>query len=974
MANPLELFLLGDMALKLNGKPLEGVTSQKAIALFIYLTCNPGPVSRDRLAGLFYGHLPQATARADISVLLSRLKPLAAYVQTDRRNVSINLDCPIWLDVAVLEEQLAALLDERQPDRPVMPDMAANLEAALSLYRGDFLAGFHPPRAPAFEEWVILEQERLHQLVLTGLEKLAGYYLSTGQYQAGLKWAGRLVQLDPLYESGHRQMMLLLTRNNQRAEALAHYQNCRQILADQLNVPPSPETITLYERIRQIPGRHHDTLPLPATSFIGREEELAWIEQQLQKPACRLLTLVGPGGIGKTRLAIEAARREAINFWHGVCFVPLSIVPSANQLLPALTQALRFSPTRPSVAEAQLMQFLRQRELLLVLDSVEYLFDPAGSEQNSGLNLLIKLLDTAPDVKILVTSRRRLNLSREWVYPVPGLPTPKSATQADLISAGASRLLLERGRQVRPEFSLAQADGEAIVRLCRLTHGMPLAIEIAAGWLKLLSVGDVAAEIERSLAFLQNTNLDVVARHQNILAVIESSWQALEETERYALRQFAVFKGGFRREAAQALLVGCAPDITTAVPVKLLATLVDRSFLRVTPAGRYMHHPLMQQFALERLAVRPNEHRRVIDCHGQYYTRFLKLREKDVKSFRQNEAFAEISEERENVLAAWQWAIAERQVEAISDGLESLLFWYANENQFQEGVIYSRQAVEMLQGLLQAQDDHIGRLRLQTVLSHALAFYAINLFHTGQFNQFKLLLEEGQTLAEQVSDRRLLVTLQIYWGLALVAQGDSRQAETYVRQAMNLAKEKGYLWLYGVSLGVLAQCLRGHNRHNYAEAAAYLTECAAIFHQMGDRRSELTANFLLGELYRFSDDFSKSDAILAGGLDLARREAIVVSEVWHLVGLIELNLETGSYQPAASLLLDGLDIAFRDDHCREPIPDLNQVTNLAESLSRCVQAQTYARQALDIAMNLQTPDSVLPPLIQLAGLLLPSPY
>jgi DNA-binding SARP family transcriptional activator len=306
MSDYLEIFLLGGVTIKRNGEPVKALTSRKATALFIYLACHhQQSFSRDTLASLFYGELPQERAMANLRVLLHRLNPLNDYLLVTRQTVAINPDSHYWLDTMTLEQQLAVVAEHTAVGDTLWPDMAAQLETALALYQGDFLAGFHLPEAFGFEEWMVVEQERLQRLTVEALGRLVDHYLDTGQYQSGLKQAARLLQLDPLHEAAHRQMMTLLARSGQRSAALAHYERCRQILAAELNVEPAPETTNLYECIQalelaaqeqvQVPAVRPHNLPRSLSPFIGRDEELAQLAERLLNPACQLLTLVGLG-------------------------------------------------------------------------------------------------------------------------------------------------------------------------------------------------------------------------------------------------------------------------------------------------------------------------------------------------------------------------------------------------------------------------------------------------------------------------------------------------------------------------------------------------------------------------------------------------------------------------------------------------------------------------------------------------------
>ncbi|NJM42327.1 MAG: hypothetical protein HC853_17115 [Anaerolineae bacterium] len=360
----------------------------------------------------------------------------------------------------------------------------------IALYRGDFLEGFNLKDAPEFEEWVVAQREHYRELALRLLHGLAEAALREGRYTEGVDYARRILALDGWREEAHRLLMLCYARSGQRSAALAQYAECRRVLGKELGVPPSAETMALYERICAAAQSSRHNLPPQMTPFVGRERELAQIEALLLKPECRMLTVLGIGGAGKTRLALQIAARFAEQFINGVWFVPLATV-QAGALIRAIADAVQCPISGASEPKQPLLNFLRERELLLLLDNAESLLDSTA--------LFSEVLRAAPDVKLLITSRERLNLQAEWMFGLDGLDVPL-AGRGDA-SCSAMQLFVQGAQRTRASFALNENELPAAGRICRLVAGLPLGIELASAWVRTLDCAHIANEIQRNLDF-----------------------------------------------------------------------------------------------------------------------------------------------------------------------------------------------------------------------------------------------------------------------------------------------------------------------------------------------------------------------------------------------------------------------------------------------------------------------------------------
>lgn len=824
----LKLFLLGGARLELDGEPLTDLASRKAEALLAYLACQPQPQPRDLLATLLWDDRPQQRALGNLSVLLSSLrKPLGEMLLSSRQAVGVDA-AGVWVDALVLAQAVAAVAHQRLTE-----ETAVSLQATLTLYHGDFLAGFSIRDASLFEEWQLLEQERLHRLVVAGWEQLTTYYLDKQQWSAGIAAAQQLLRLDPLRERAQRQLMQLLAGDGQRHAALAQFDQCRQLLADELGVDPEAETVALAERIRaggqgsrgaggnlsprlpRSPAPLHN-LPGSLTPLVGREAELTTIAARLVEPDCRLLTLLGPGGVGKTRLALAAAEAaaNASLFPHGTWFVSLAELDNATLLPTTIADAVNLSLAGAASPQAQLLGYLRQKRLLLVLDNAEHLLG-----ETAVIHLLQQLLTRIPGLKLLVTSRERLNVRGEWLLMVEGLPFPAAAPKEGTYAAAA--LFVQCAQQVQPEFQLTMANREAVWRICQLVEGVPLGIELAATWLRLLSCAEIVAEIGRSYDFLSDAPRAVAERHQSLQAVFAYSWKLLTPNEQQVLARLAVFRAGFSREAAQTVAQAKLP---------LLASLVDKSFLRVRQPGRYEMHAVLRQYALDKLL--PVAQIQVQDRHAAFYAAFLQGWLRPLQGGDQLAALDGIRLELENVRAGWRWAL-ERPLQVatllnwqslVRDMSETMFHFFTMRSWFEEGEQLLGQVVDWLgqwgeetavmQWRIQARHGWLQFLRGQTAQGEQTLHYSL------------ARLDEAGAAAETIFCHN-------YLGAAAFYRQDEAGALTHLQQALTLAQRLDDPFGEAIALDIMGRVQM--HRQDFDVAEQLLQQSLARKRPLGDR-------------------------------------------------------------------------------------------------------------------------------------------
>jgi len=438
-----------------------------------------------------------------------------------------------------------------------------------------------------------------------------------------------------------------------------------RILAGQNgDLPLIPRTIT--ETPRPLSIKHN--LPADTTPFVGREAELDELHRLIMSPKIRLVTVIAQGGMGKTRIALQIghefaglAERDELTteqrtYWrNGVYFVALAPLVNPDDMVQAIGDALGYTFKAGSDNKAQLLQYLSDKQALIILDNFEHLL--------GGANLVDDILTSAPSVKIIITSRVRLNLTSETLFTLEGMDFPNWETPEDALHYSAVKLFMQSARRARPDFVLQPDHLQYVARICRMVQGLPLAILLAAAWIEMLTPQEIADEIGKSLDFLESDMRDLPERHRSIRAVFDYSWNLLDETERNAFINLSIFIGGYTREAAQKAI---------GASLRVLTSLVNASLIRRSPnSGRYDIHELLRQYAQENLE-KSGRCADVDERYANYYLSFLAEREADLQGRRQLGALDEIEADLENIRQAWRWAIAKRRDDLIAPALESL--------------------------------------------------------------------------------------------------------------------------------------------------------------------------------------------------------------------------------------------------------------------------------------------------------------
>jgi len=548
-------------------------------------------------------------------------------------------------------------------------------------------------------------------------------------------------------------------------------------------------------------------LPKSLTPFIGREPELLALGQMLCDPQCLLLTIVGPGGIGKTRLAIEAANQFKDHFPDGVWFVPLAALNSPALLISAIADAMQFGLQGTAPPQTQLLRYLCQKRSLIVLDNAEHLLE--------GVDLFTQILNACPQVKLLVTSRERLSLLSEWVFEITGLPVPPDDRVEQFESYSSVALFLQSARRLCPGFRLDETNRSAIADICHLVEGMPLAIELAATWIPTLSLSEIKQEIRRSLDFLSTAMRDLPERHRSMRAVFEHSWRLLNEQAQQALCRLSVFRGGFTREAAEQVAGASLP---------ILMSLLSKSLLLHREDGRYDLHELIRQCTLEKLRdsgyLEETCHK-----HLDYFVSMFLDAHQGMRSALLANWLKRIEQEHDNIRAALEWAFSPTAPsERVEEGLGLMIdidrFWAARG--------HVREGLDWAERGMKASD--IAPLHR----ADALRFSGWLHVCAGEEQAAIAPLQESVMIGRQLND--VICQAKALDTLADVAwlTGDFAKAKAYYAESLELYRKGGDPQGIGLSL---ASAGRLHVDYGYCqEAELLLAEGLALLQTVSDFR------------------------------------------------------------------------------------------------------------------------------------------
>jgi len=981
----LQIKCFGDLRVELNGENVSNFETDKTRALLVYLALEAEhPLQRSHIAGILWSDEAEDRALHNLRQTLSSLRKALGdsasspqFIFADRETIRLNPSADIYVDAKIFTLHLsqAYLHYQRQIGHGLYN--IRSLQKAIRIYQGQFLSSFRANKCALFEEWLILKQEDYNFQAIKALALLAEYHEKRGEYYQAIQSALRVVEIAPWDETSRLQVIRLLGINKQWSAAKSQFFALKSYLSEQLAISPSNQTLFLYEKICEAaagnlsippgypPARFH--LPEISSTLIGREVEMDEIVEQIVTPENRLITIIGPGGIGKTRLAVEIARQLVGVPTDGVFFISLITAQNSEQIIQLVASSMGFTFSDQTTIQKQFFDNLRDKELLLVLDNFEHLL-----KDTETTVLLDKILCQSPGVTILVTSRERLNLQQELLYNLTGLSYP----QVDKVSIenvgnyDALNLFVSQVAKKQSHFALDENTLPIAVQICNALEGLPLGVELAASTISELGYEVVASKIAHDLDALDTTTTNIEPRHRSLHAAFEVSWDLLSQPQQEILGRLSVFPDEFGPVAAS--------EITGATTADLFS-LAAKSLLYRKMSGRYSFHEAIRHFVRKKSNLTEN-FTVIRERHALFYASFLAEKNDHLQSDEQTTALAEIQSEYANLNLAWHWLVDNKRAIELMRCMDSLHLFFSIRSYLQEGVKWFKYAVQNIQDLkgnelvtgmllwrlgslaYHTRENELAfssLLRSQEILTEVKAYreLAFCWLYLGWAHQREKDFTNAQNFCQKSLEhfRSIGDILGQSYALTLSGaiqnrQGNNLDAKIFYDQALTLCRRSGNLNLLIIILNRLGDlaCYEGH----YEFAVKLFEECLEISKNLNDSYNQAILLNNLGTIYHTWNDYTLARSFYQRSLEICREIGDQDGLALALNNLGELSTAQGDYPAALKYSHDALQIAEQLQEIWTIIVCLNSLGEIYCALGQLKKSESYflpaMRQALEI--------------------------
>ena len=838
--------MLGGFRLLYCGEPVVDWHIPRLQSLLTYLILHRGiPQSRAHLAATFWPESTETQARTNLRGLMLAMRRALPEAE---RCLCGDASALWWCQHA------PCAVDVEEFERAAQASFMAALRRAVELYRGDLLPG-------CYDEWILPERDRLRQLYLDALQRLAAELEACGDQQSAIGCARQLMAADPLREEAFRLLMRLYSFVGDRARAIRTYEECTAVLQRELGVVPDPATRAVYDGLLAAPAPLADgaatatvpiNLPQHLSSFVGRKQDIAEVKRLLV--TARLLTLTGAGGCGKTRLALRVAQERVASYPDGVWVVDLAPLADPAFVIQAVATALRVQevPGKPLVET--LATYLQGKSLLLVLDNCEHLSDACGT-------LAEHLLRRCSGLRILATSRHTLNVPGEVIWRVPSLSLPDlhdvASSPDHLLGYDATRLFTERALDVHPTFEVTSQNARAIGQVCQRLDGLPLAIEFAAARTKVLSVEQIAARLDDRFRLLTHGTHTALRRHQTLRAAMDWSYDLLSDKERALLRRLSIFAAGWTLEAVE--MVCAQGNVERGEVLDLLTLLIDKSLVvAVIHDGetRYRLLETVRQYGRHRL----HEAGEVLEVgrrHRDWYLDLAERADPELRGPNQEAWFAHLEADRDNLRAALEWSSRDAGEAESGLRLAGALWWFwFVRSHFTEG----RRSFQQL--------SEAGQGASPVVRARALKGAGVLAVAQGEFEAAGGFLDESLDLSRSVGDRREIAWALGWLGVRAMYMGDNEVAVASSNESLASWRELGDKWC--VAWGQMAVAAVTSVSGNLDQARPLLGDSLSRFRELRDKWGTALVLHILGVVALASGQAERARSLIEESLPIWR--------------------------------------------------------------------------------------------------------